>query len=101
LLHTACRRKKWIVEILFGVFLTDGFLQREFLWLRFCFVTQGEAKVRVHLGLSLVEVETTTEKDDCCFEVFAVAIATHSSFDGHDLAVDSFRNRIGYSKRAV
>ena len=56
---------------------------------------------RVHLGLSWVQVETAAVEIDRSLEVLAVAIASHTTFDRHDFAVDAFSDCVSYTVRAV
>lgn len=49
----------------------------------------------VHPALSRVEIQSAAVKQHSRFEVFDVAIASSSSFDRHDFAVDPFGHRIG------
>ena len=52
-------------------------------------------------GLSWVKVEAPAIEVDGGFVVFDIAEAADASFDGHDLAVDSFSHAIGDFVRAV
>jgi len=45
--------------------------------------------------------ESTAVEVDCCFEVLAIAIASNSPFDRHDLALDSLGRFIGGTVDAV
>ena len=53
--------------------------------------------ILVHPGLLWVEIESSAVEEDCGFEVLSVTEAADASFDGHDLAVDSFGNCVGNS----
>jgi len=48
-----------------------------------------------------VEIEFTAVEVDGCFEVLAIAIASNSPFDRHDLAMDSLGHCIGDAVDAV
>lgn len=55
----------------------------------------------VHPGLPWVEIQSTAEKVDRCFEVLAVSVAADASLHGHDFAVDCFGHGVGDSVSAV
>lgn len=56
---------------------------------------------RVHPGLLWVEIESAAVEIDSCLEVLTVAVTSNSSFDGHDLTVDSFGHGIRDAVSAV
>jgi hypothetical protein len=61
----------------------------------------GNMVLWVHPALWWVEVQAAAVEEDGGLEVFAVSVATHSTLDSHDLAVDSFGHRVGDSVCAV
>ena len=57
--------------------------------------------IMVHPGLLWVEIESSAVEIDGCFEVIGVSVATDSSFDGHDFAVDAFGDGVCDSVSAI
>ncbi len=55
-----------------------------------------DAKIEtVHPGLLWVELKSAAVEIDGGFEVTGVSVASDSSFDGHDFAVDALGHGVG------
>lgn len=50
----------------------------------------------VHLGLSWVEIESSTVEEDGFLEVLSISKAADSSLDGHEFAVDTFSDGVKF-----